>query len=70
MATRLKLVFDGYGGKKISFNYPYADTSASVAQVKTLMQGIVTNGEIYVEVPQAPSKAEFLVSDVIPIDIS
>ena len=70
MATNLKLAFDGSDGKKISFNFPFAYVGAPASQVKTLMQVIVTNGNIYAEVPQSLSKAEFFVSDVIPIDIS
>ena len=69
MATNLKLVFDGNSGKKISFSFPFADAEAYAAQVKTLMQVIVTNGDIYSEVPQSLSKAEFYVSEVTPIDI-
>ena len=68
MATNLKLVFNGKGGKTVSFNFPFANTGAAV-QVKPLMQVIVANGDIYSEVPQSPSKAEFHVNTIIPIDI-
>ena len=70
MATNLKLAFDGSGGKKVSFNFPFADSSASALQVKTLMQLIIANGDIYPEIPLSPSKAEFVVNTVMPIDIS
>ena len=70
MTTNLKLVFDGSGGSKVSFNYPFADAGASAAQVKTLMQRMVANGDIYAEVPQSPSKADFVINQVLPIDIS
>ena len=70
MAANLKLVFGGALGKKVSFNFPFANSSASAGQVKTLMQIIVANGEIYAEAPQSLSKAEFFVSEVTPIDIS
>ena len=70
MAANLKLVFDGSGGKKVSFNYPFADFSAPAIQVKALMQMIVANGDIYSEIPQSSSKAEFVVNTVTPIDIS
>ena len=69
MATNLKLVFDGTSGKKVSFNYPFANSYAPAAQVKTLMQTMVDNGDIYSDIPQSASKAEFFVSQVIPIDI-
>ena len=70
MAINLKLVFDGNDGKKVSFNFPYAKIDASAVQVKSLMQIIVANGDIYAEVPQALSRAEFVINDVQPIDIS
>ena len=70
MVTNLMLAFDGNDGKKVSFNFPFADSSASDAQVKTLMQIIVANGDIYATTPQSLSKAEFVVKDVIPVDIS
>ena len=46
MATNLKLVFDGSGGKKVSFSFPFADHSAPAADVKALMQAIVANGDV------------------------
>ena len=70
MATNLRLVFDGNEGKRVSFNFPFANSDAPAAQVRTLMQVIVANGDIYSEVPQALSKAEFFISEVRPIDIS
>jgi hypothetical protein len=69
MATNLKLVFVGSGSKKVSFNYPFANVSVSPATVKNLMQVIVAKGDIYAEVPQSLSKAEFVVNEVTPIDI-
>ena len=70
MAANLKLAFGGADGKKISFNFPCADVTASAAQVKTLMQMIVANGDIYSEIPQTLTKAEFYVSETTPVDIS
>ena len=69
MATNLKLAFGGGDSKKISFSFPCANVGAPAVQVKILMQAIVANGDIYAEVPLSFSKAEFYVSDVIPIDI-
>ena len=69
MAANLKLVFDGAGGKKVSFNFPFADVTAAGTQVKALMLSIVANGDIYAEVPASLSKAEFVVNTVTPIHI-
>ena len=70
MATNLRLVFDGNEGKRVSFNFPFANVNASATQVRTLMQVMVANGEIYSEAPQALSRAEFFISEVRPIDIN
>ena len=70
MITNLRLAFDGSDDRQVSFNFPFADSTASAAQVKTLMEAIVDNGDIYANAPQLPLRAEFFVRDVIPIDIS
>jgi len=69
MAVNLKLVFSGMADKRVSFNFPCADYTATGTQVKTLMQNMVANGDIYAEVPVSLSKAEFVVNTVTPIDI-
>jgi len=45
--TNLRLVFRGLGDKRVNFSYPGADSNASAAQVKTLMQIMVANGAIF-----------------------
>jgi hypothetical protein len=70
MAVNLKLVFGGSGDKKVSFNFPFADSAAPAADVKTLMHSIVDNGDIYAEVPVSLSKAEFVVNTVTPVDLN
>ena len=68
--TTLRLVFAGSGGKNINFAFPYADKSTSASQVKTLMQLMIANGDIYSEAPQTPKGAEFVDRDVTEINIS
>ena len=68
--TTLRLVFTGSGGKNINFTFPNADKSASATQVKTLMQVMVANGDIYTEVPQLLKGAEFVDRDVTEINVS
>ena len=43
--TNLKLVFKGATDRKVTFNYPDANSAATATQVKTLMQMMVANGE-------------------------
>jgi len=69
MTSNLRLVFGGYDGKRILFNFPLADIGASEAQVKNLMETIVYNGDIYADVPESLTRAEFVINEVRPIDI-
>ncbi len=69
MATRLKLVFSGAGEKKIAMLFPYARSSATGAEVKALMQGIVADGSIYEDVPTGIVGAEFLDSTSTPVEL-
>jgi hypothetical protein len=68
--TTLRLVFDGNSGKKVTFAYPCAKSGASAVQVKTLMQVMVANGDIFSEVPRYLSGAEFVSREVTAVDIS
>ena len=70
MAVSLKLVFESGGDKKVSMTFPCAKISASAANVKSLMQEIVGNGDIYAEVPVGLVKAEFAIHTITPIDLS
>ena len=69
MATRLKLVFSGAGEKKVTMLFPYARSSATGAEVKALMQGIVADGNIYDDVPKGIVGAEFLDSTSTPVNL-
>lgn len=71
MATSLKLVFDVDGGnKKLSLIFPYAKASATGAQIKALMQGIVADGAVYSPAPAAIVSAEFVDRTVSAVDLS
>jgi hypothetical protein len=70
MATSLNLKFSAFGGKKISMSFPHADSACGDAQVKTLMQSIVSNNAIYAEAPVALTAAEFVTRTIIPVDLS
>lgn len=69
VATRLKLVFTGVGDKKIAMQFPYVRGSATGAEVKALMQGIVADGGVYVDVPTGIVGAELLDSTSTPVDL-
>jgi hypothetical protein len=60
MATSLRLVFGANAGKKVSIAYNYADATCGNASVKSLMQTIIANGEIFAEPPLSIVGAEFV----------
>ena len=68
--TTLRLVFLASNDKKLTFTYPNADSSASASQVKTLMQVIIANGDIFAEEPLSIVGAEFVARDVTEINVS
>ncbi len=69
MSTQLKLVFSGAGDKNVVMIFPWAKSAATGTQVKALMQGIIANGDIYVEVPTSIISAEILQSTNTPITL-
>jgi hypothetical protein len=64
------VTFKANGGKEVSLTFPYANASANPAQVKSLMQGIVANGDIYAEPPLALVEAQFINRVTIPVNLS
>ncbi|GHV48023.1 hypothetical protein FACS1894204_11980 [Synergistales bacterium] len=67
MPTSLTLSFLGSDEKSVSITYPYADSSALPADVKTLMTRIITNKDIFAEPPLTIRKAEFIDRTVTPV---
>ena len=70
MTTTLRCVFKGAGDRNVSMSFPNADATASANQIKTLMQMIVVNGDIFTDEPQSIVGAEFIVREIIDVDVS
>ena len=68
--TVLRMVFKASGDKRITLSYSHADSTASGANVKTAMQEICANGEIFSEPPLEPIGAEFVTRTVTPVNIA
>jgi hypothetical protein len=68
--TSLYLKFNAAGEKKVSITYPHADSECGDSAVKSLMQNIVANGEIYAEPPLALAAAEFVSRSVVPVSLA
>jgi len=68
--TNLRLIFTGNADRRVTFNYPNANASVPAAQVRTLMQRIVANNDIFAEQPLAMESATFITTASVPVDIS
>ena len=69
--TVLKMTFKGAADKKILISLPYADESKGAA-VKSLMEGILANKDIFEDKPLSLSKAEFVKTEtnITPVSLS
>ena len=68
--TNLRLVFKGVSDRKITFNYPDANSSASDVQVKTLMQLIIANNDVFAEPPMTMESAAFVTTMTTPVNLN
>ena len=58
--TKLHLVFGTNSASKATFNYNYADREVTTATVRALMNGMITNGSIFENVPTAIESAKLV----------
>ena len=70
MAARLALQFYDSASNVINFSYNYANQSATTANVKALMSGIVSNGSIFSRVPVSQKSAKLLITNETEYDLS
>lgn len=57
-STKLVLEFADAEGKTINMEFNYADSSADTMDVKTLINTIIANGDIFVNVPVTAKSAK------------
>lgn len=65
----LKLVFETMGGRK-TWSFKRADTEATTAQVKNLMDTMITNGSIYKYPPMEKVSATMVITQNVEYDLS
>lgn len=72
MASGVKLVlgFKTSNDKNVIFSFNHAKPSATAAQVKNLMNGIITNGSIFTNVPVTAVSATKVVTEESEYDLS
>ena len=56
--TRLELEFETSSGGKMILTYNYAKPSAGLANIKALMNGIITNKDIFARQPATAVSAK------------
>ena len=72
MASGIRLVlnFETSNGKNVIFSFNHAKPSATAAQVKALMEGIITNGSIFTNAPVTAKSATKVVTEESEYDLS
>ena len=68
--TILVLVFEDVSGNQLVHSYPYAKPSVNSAQVKTLMDAIIANNDIFTHCPTKKVRAYKVSSYADEIDLS
>jgi hypothetical protein len=68
--TTLRCVFEGNGSRRITMSWRHADPTTPAAQVRTLMQEIVANGDIFSDEPVSIVGAEFVTRQVTQLNVS
>ena len=72
MATTMTLrtKFKDAGGDNMTINFPYADEDTEDADVKALMNGIITNKALWQKQPTEKVSAEMISTTTVEFDIS
>ena len=68
--TKLQLTFETNEGKTTTMTFAYAKPSAEASSVRALMNTIVTNGEIFENVPVTPKSAKTITTSENVYDLS
>ena len=70
MAAKLKLEFYDSNSKAFSQTYNYISPSATTANVKALMNAILSNGSIFATVPEEMKNAVLITTTETTYDLS
>ena len=68
--TKLELTFLKADGSKTVFTYNYANPEASSNSVKALMNGMITNGSIFENVPAVIDSAKLVTTSETSLRVS
>ena len=70
VSTKLSLNFYKADDKTMNLSYKYARQDPSNANIKALMEGIVTNGTIFKKVPVSLKSAQIITTETTEVDLS
>ena len=70
MASRLVLEFHSGNNTTKVFAYNYADPNVAVSKLKALVNGIITNGSIFSNVPVSAKSAKVITTSETEFDLS
>ena len=68
--TKLQLTFETDEGKTTTMTFAYGKSNATAANVRTLMQTIITNGEIFENVLAVMKSAKMITTSETVYDLS
>ena len=69
MSSKLKCMFKDASGKDLNIMFTNANASITSAQVRPLMEGMITNGNIYNTPPTAIVGASVITTTETPITL-
>ncbi len=67
--SKLNLEFRDANGNAVKFSYNYAKSDISSSAVKSLMQGMITNGDAFTNVPASIYSADIVTTTTTELDV-
>lgn len=68
--TKLVMTFTGTNNNDVTLSYNYAKSDASTANIKSLIQGIITNGSIFSNPPVSAKEAKLITTTETEVDLN
>ena len=69
-SSRIVMVFADANGANVTFSYSYAKSNPSTSSIKNLVNGLITNGDIFVHPPVSAKSAKIVTTNANAIDLS
>lgn len=67
--TKLSCTFETASGNSTTLSYKYADSEVSTSAVKSLITGIITNGDIFKNAPVKAKSAKLVTTQEEALEI-